>query len=227
MRFARVTGLAVALYVSATGLAKAGFLETFDSGSASFTANEPFWLDQTLTNGWIVQSTGIVPGWGNNIWQDVGGTGYFLFDGTGGDNPDPTLNEFYIGPVFSVVPDTFYTVSFYLTNGVTWNAASVQPEIDGSLLGAAVSATGWAGSDGWQQFSFSWNSGSNTSASLILHNYTTMGAGNDLGVDDISVEAAAPEPGTLSLMAGVGLAVAVLRRKRGLNCPTSPASHKG
>ncbi len=49
MRFTRVAALAVALYVFGTGSAKAGsaFLETFDSGSAIFTTDDPTgWMDQ-------------------------------------------------------------------------------------------------------------------------------------------------------------------------------------
>ncbi len=215
MRFTKVAALGVALYVLATGSAKAGsaFLETFDSGSANFTTDDDgYWLN-AYTNGYIVQNTVDVPGWGPNIWQDVSGTGFFLFDGTGGDNPYPALNEFYISPSFSVVPDTQYTVSFYLTVGSYWNLPSVQPEIDGSLLGSPVSpaADSWAQCGYWQPFSFSWNSGSNTSASLILHNYTPWGSGNDLGTDDISV--ATPEPGTLAF-AGLAFAAALVLRKR-------------
>jgi hypothetical protein len=215
MRFIRVTTLAVVLYVLGTGPAKAGtaFLETFDSGLVNFTTdNDSYWLN-AYTNGYVVQNTTEVPGWGDNIPNDVSGTGYFLFDGTGADNPDPSLNEFYISPAFSVRPDTEYTVTFYLAAGSYWNLPLVQPEIDGSLLGSPVSpaADSWAQCGIWQEFSFSWNSGSNTSASLILHNYTPYGSGNDLGTDDISV--GTPEPGTLAL-AGLALAAALLWRKR-------------
>jgi hypothetical protein len=113
-----------------------------------------------------------------------------------------------------VVPDTLYAISFFLTTGVNWGLPSVQPEIDGSLLGTPVSPQGWFGSNGWQQFTFYWNSGSNSTASLILHNYTTVGQGNDLGIDDISVADPTPEPGTLALLAFLVIPVALLRRKR-------------
>lgn len=221
MRFARVAALAVAVYGLAAIPAKAGFFETFDIGSAVFSSDEPlYWLSNPLTNAWVVQSTSSVPGWGNNIPDDPSGKGYFLFEGTGGDNPDRSLNEFYIGPTFSVVPDMLYIVSFHLAAGIGWSFASVQPEIDGSLLGSPVSPTAffWDADGGWQQFSFGWNSGSNSNASLILHDYTWVGSGNDLGVDNISVETA-PEPGTgalAALVAVMGLAVSVLARKRSL-----------
>jgi hypothetical protein len=223
MQLTRIATLGFALCVLGAGSANAGsvFLETFDSGSPSFTTDEDiYWLPGTLpdgnntTNGYVVKtSSQLWPFWGNNIPSDVSGTGYFLFEGTGDDNPNPALGEFYISPSFPVAPNTEYTVSFYLAAGSFWDFASVQPEIDGSLLGSPVSpaADSWAQCGIWQPFSFSWNSGSNISASLILHNYTPYGYGNDVGIDDISV--ATPEPGTLAL-AGLGFAAALLWRKR-------------
>jgi hypothetical protein len=51
-------------------------------------------------------------------------------------------------------------------------------------------------SSGWQQFSYTWNSGANSSASLILHDYTNTVGGNDFATDDILVSSAVatPEP---------------------------------
>jgi hypothetical protein len=92
----------------------------------------------------------------------------------------------------------------------------VQPEIDGSLLGSPVSPVGTFGSNGWQQFSFSWNSGANTSASLILHDFTTTTAGNDFGLDNIDVSSSSvPEPSSLAFL-GVGSLAALSRRRRKL-----------
>jgi hypothetical protein len=120
-----------------------------------------------------------------------------------------------------VVPNSLYTVSFYLANEDDIHVAGVQPEINGTLLGAPVSAQGNPWPEEWQQFSFTWNSGSNTSASLVLNDFTTAGSGNDFGIDNISVSDQAPpfgdptpEPGTLTLVAVLGILLALLRRKR-------------
>lgn len=228
MRFACIAALAVALYGLCTGSAKAGtvFQETFDTGSAANSPLNPYWLDPSQTNNFIFRNSGSMPpgNWSDAIPADVSGTGYFLFEGTSGDNPDSSgsyADEFYVSSVFAVVPNSLYTVSFYLANEDDIHVASVQREINGSLLGAPVSAQGNSWPEEWQQFSFTWNSGSNTSASLVLNDFTTAGSGNDFGIDNISVSGAAPqfgdptpEPGTLALVAVPGILLALLRRKR-------------
>jgi hypothetical protein len=216
MKTAKLTGpaLAGALIVLWTATASAGtvYSQNFDTGSATFTTNDPYWTNSGEDNGYIVQTTNGIGGFGDAIPQDVSGTGYFLFDGTV-DAP-PSGNEFFISPTFNVSQNTDYTVSFYLTNANDINVAQVQADLDGTLLGTPVSAAGsytdGNPADTWQQFSFTWNSGSNSTASLILHDYTTTGDGNDFGVDAISVSSpsGAPEPGTMGLLdialAGLG-----------------------
>ncbi|MGA2443502.1 MAG: PEP-CTERM sorting domain-containing protein [Tepidisphaeraceae bacterium] len=209
-----VTGLAwtAALCLICTAkTARADYSQDFNTGSATYTVNDPYWLDPNSANGFITQTTynpAIWPGnpsaFSTDINQDVSGNGYFLFEGTylyNGGTVIPTGNdEFFISPTFSVSPNTNYSVSFYLTNADTNGiaVASVQPQIDGTLLGSPVSAVGTWGSNGWQQFTFSWNSASNASASLILHDFTTTASGNDFGIDNISVSAV-PEPASASL----------------------------
>jgi hypothetical protein len=231
MQFSRAAGLAFVLSVLVAGSANAGsvFLETFDSGSANFaTGDDSYWLnyasmfDGGESNGAIITDTNHFtnwPSWSNAPWtasipNDVSGSGYFLMEGTQNYNWNENT-EFYIGPSFSVTPSTMYTVSFYATSADTVYLADLQPEIDSNLLGSPVSP-GLFYYDGWQQFSFSWNSGSNTSASVVLNDFNLNGSGNDFAVDDISVTsagAATPEPGTLAL-AGLGFAAALLLRKR-------------
>jgi hypothetical protein len=199
------------------------YSQNFDSGSATFTANDPFWLDPNEANGFITQTTNtnaIWPGgpdaFGNDIPNDVSGTGYFLFDGTylyqqTASNIPVGHDEFFISPTFAVTPATNYNVSFYLTDANGIAPPSVQPELDGTLLGSPVSPVGTFSSNGWQQFTFSWNSGSNASASLILHDFTTTTAGNDFGLDNIDISTV-PEPSTFALV-GVG-SLALLSRRR-------------
>jgi PEP-CTERM motif len=203
------------------------YSQNFNSGSATFTANDPFWLDNNRANGFITQTTNtntIWPGapgqFSTDITSDVSGNGYFLFDGTYLYNgtTSPTIpvgsDEFFISPAFSVATNTNYTVSYYLTDANGISPPSVQPQINGALLGSPVSPVGTFGSNGWQQFSFSWNSGANTSASLILHDFNTSTAGNDFGLDNIDVSSV-PEPSSLAFL-GVGSLAALSRRRRKL-----------
>lgn len=220
------TCVAVGLCAVSPGRAGTVFSESFDSGSATYTVNDPYWTDQSRANGYIIQTTNSPSVWsglfGTAIPQDASGTGYFLFEGTYGYNcPACSItagqDQFYISPSFAVDPNTDYTVSFALADvhgSTTPYAAIIQPEIDGSLLGTPVSEAGNGYSSyGWQQFSFSWNSGSNTSASLILHDFNLDPNGNDFGIDNISVDTTAPEPASF-LLAVMALALIGLRRKR-------------
>src|SRR5262249_44116344 len=123
------------------------YSQDFDSGTATYTVNDPFWRDQTEANGFITKTTNtptIFPGhpgfFGNDITQDASGTGYFLFLGTwsyGASNIIPTGNDkFFISPTFAVTANTDYLISFSLTStGGDPNPPKVQAEIGGQLLG--------------------------------------------------------------------------------------------
>jgi hypothetical protein len=213
------------LLVASAVQARAGivFSENFDTGAAVFTTNDPYWLNQASDNGYIIKTTNnnAVAGgsFGTDITNDVTGGGYFLFEGTGfyngaGDPNIPAGNDqFYISPNFAVAPNTDYQVSFYLTNADGIANANVQPEIAGTLLGTPVSAVGDYMSKGWQQFTFTWNSGANANASLILHDFTQGTTGNDFGIDSIRV--ATPEPAGFILLSVGAFGLMLHRWRRG------------
>src|SRR5579862_5811136 len=101
---------AVVLLLVGLGQARADFLETFNSGSATYTTGDPsYWLDQTnAANGFIITTTdqtAVYPGHpdyfsaasGFAITHDVSGSGYFLFDSTNTNVPSGAGDdEFYI-----------------------------------------------------------------------------------------------------------------------------------
>ena len=216
-------GAALALMVGWVGQAKAGdvYSQNFDSGSSdSVVPASTYWNDPTgaqgAYTGAITKSSGSAYGgiFGNAIPVDASGSGYFLFEGTGGPSTLGTI--IFQSPSFNVAQNTNYTVGFALTNEDPINVASLQPEIGGMLLGSPVSAAGTWTTNGWQVFDFSWNSGSNTTASLIINDFQTNTTGNDFGVDSILVSSV-PEPATLILF-GVGavsvLVISRLSRKR-------------
>lgn len=222
MNLTKMLLTAVAVF-GVIGSAKADYVQTFDSGSAVFTVNDPYWLDNGLANGFITKTTNSAAVYGNEfgaeIPHDVSGTGYFLFEGTylyqdvSGTIP-AGQNEFFISPTFAVAPNTVYNVSFYATSSNGVANPAVQPEIGGSLLGSPSTPVGDFASNGWQQFTYSWNSGANTTASLILHDFTATNGGNDFGVDDIAVTStAAPEPAMLGLLCFGFAALVAWKRK--------------
>jgi hypothetical protein len=205
------------------------YSDNFTSG-IDFTVNDSYWLNQNLANGFITtttNTTAIWPGSPNEfttaINSGVGGSGNFLFDGTYLYNGTETIpsghDQFYISSSFAVSANTEYQVSFYLTNANTLSVAQIQPDINGTLLGSsAVSAVGTWNSDGWQQFTFTWNSGSATSATLTLHDLQSSNEGNDFGIANIAVQSvqSVPEPSTfgVSILGALGMiACAPLRRR--------------
>ena len=223
MRTLRIGALVLTLMGMGTVQARAQFSENFDSGSATYTTNDPYWLDHSLANGFIIQTTddpGVFGGaFFDSIPNDVSGTGFFLFIGTasypGTVNIPAGQDQFYISPTFAVTPNTDYNLSFWLTDANGINPPSIQPEIAGMLLGAPVNPIGTFATNGWQQFTFSWNSGSNTTASLILRDLTLTPTGNDFGLDGVSL-AIVPEPGRLALLGGISTlgGLALRRRKK-------------
>ena len=171
---------------------------------ASFAGN-------SLLNGQIITSaTGIPSG--------QGGSGFFLFNNTAGTTSDYSSGMEIWGTQtgITVAANSTYTFSFYLANDNTVNNAVIQPIIDGVALSSGVTA---AGTGTWEQFSFSWNSGTNTTANLELTDLSSNPTGNDFGVDTIALTGPAPLPELpvpvlLSLGLGVVGVMQITRRYR-------------
>jgi hypothetical protein len=229
--------LVAGVVVLSGSLAKADivFQEKFDSGSATYTVSDPYWTSTAGNpyNATIIKTTAGIPLFGvNSITNDASGNGYFLFEPTDGTYPSPVTSasgEFYISPTIAVVADSIYTLSFDMTNADYSAIASVVASIDDSNA-PAVSAAGCfngAGDhcpfqDGWQTFSFTWNSGANTTAQIVLNDLTHTSGGNDFGVDDITLSGPppspppppVPEPGSAVLLTAGLAGLAVSRRRR-------------
>jgi hypothetical protein len=140
----------------------------------------------SLLNGQLVTST-------SGIGSGQGGSGYFLFDNTGGTTADYSSGMEIWGTQsgIAVRQNSSYTFSFYLANDNTINNAVIQPIIDGVALSSGVTA---AGAGAWEQFSFTWNSGTNTTANLELTDLVSNPNGNDFGVDTITLTGLTPLP---------------------------------
>jgi hypothetical protein len=227
--------LACALMLARPGAASVLYLENFNAGTAlsadslvDYGAIASYWTSNADQNGNVVKNTGSVGSFGSDIPQDASGSGYFLFEGTAADSSATT---FFVSSSIAVAQNTDYTLTFDLVNATTCNvsfynftncSAQVQATVGGNALGTVSAAGDYSLGNQWQQFSFNFNSGSNTSVSIQLDDKFTgvdgygSGTGNDFGVDDISLSTA-PEPSTLGLF-GAGALLAVLgglkRRKR-------------
>lgn len=108
-----------------------------------------------------------------------GGTGSFMaVNGTGVANTEIWCQQ------VSVIPNTIYEFSAWVTSTSPNNPAVLQFSVNGNLLSVPFNASSVVNS--WNQFFATWNSGSNTTVEICIVNQNTILSGNDFGIDDIS-----------------------------------------
>ncbi len=114
----------------------------------------------------------------------------------------------------NVAQNTDYTFSFWLGSAHPASPAILAPRINGAWQMPEAPATG--GTPGWTQFSYVWNSGAYTTATVELINRNLQPYGNDFVLDDMSFSGGAvPEPATWAMMIlGFGAVGSLLRRRR-------------
>jgi gliding motility-associated-like protein len=83
----------------------------------------------------------------------------------------------------NVLPNQIYTFSYWLQTIATPNLALIDVAINGTIIG---SATAPATTCSWVQYTYTWNSGTNTMATIAIYDRLTIQNGNDFGLDDIS-----------------------------------------
>ena len=119
-------------------------------------------------------------------------------------HPDP--NKIVWQQTVSVSANTAYIFSGWVSSWYPTSPAQLQISINSIPLGV-VTAPNTTGV--WQQFSFTWFSGTSTTAVLSIVNLNTERFGNDFALDDLSF---VPEPVSL-LALGAGL-IGLAARKR-------------
>ena len=90
----------------------------------------------------------------------------------------------------SVLPNTNYTVQYWLQSIDPNSPAQLELQVNGSpITGNASTSTGTAPSAAcqWKLISYSWNSGSNTVAEISIIGRNLSSFGNDFAIDDISM----------------------------------------
>lgn len=97
----------------------------------------------------------------------------------------------------TVTPNTDYTFSFYMGNQNTSSSTPSNPaQIIAFINGVNLVATGekvnGSGHFSWKKYSYTWNSGSATTAELGLRNGVGTGSGNDFVIDEITLVKAHP-----------------------------------
>lgn len=158
--------------------------------------------NEAVTNGSFTQgNTGFTSGYvfTNNLWAEstywVGpnaNTVHPNFVGTARTPPNfmvvngssnPSLNV-WCQTIQNIVPNTTYEFSTWVSSVAPGNPAILQFRVNNVALSTAFVAP--AQTQQWIQYTATWFSGANTTATICIQNQNTAGGGNDFGLDDIS-----------------------------------------
>lgn len=168
------------------------FAQHFDSVPINYSASPPY------TKAQLYCINGFVPNATELFSQDAVGKqgGGFLANYTDSLNGFGFTNDGFTYAVgdtvyrtnttINVTPNTNYVFSFYLGNLSTTNRAQIVPIINTTVLTPFVQANG-EGNPSWTKFSFNWNSGAATTATITLRNLTGTRVGNDFVIDEIAL----------------------------------------
>lgn len=107
----------------------------------------------------------------------TGGGNMLAVNGSGTPNSDVWCQT------VTVVPNTQYVFECWVATLVSSSPAILQFSINGGLLGAPFNAPG--STCNWVRFFSTWNSGSNTTATICIVNQNTAVGGNDFALDDL------------------------------------------
>jgi len=159
----------------------------FESGNTGFTTGYTYGDVSGPGAYWIGKNASQAPG-AYQDWYNGGdhttGTGNMLVVNGANADTTPVWEE-----VVPVTPNTTYTFSYWGA-GVDHDSNSVshlQLKINGSSVGSNTFPANSPDNGGkWENFTFTWNSGSSTSADLALFDLNTDTPWNDFALDDIS-----------------------------------------
>ena len=96
----------------------------------------------------------------------------------------PIINVNVWTQAVAVTPNTNYAFSTWVQALYNPNPAQLSFSINGGTLGSLITAS--LPTCTWNQFYTTWNSGSNTTATIAIVNKNTFVQGNDFALDDIS-----------------------------------------
>lgn len=158
----------------------------FTFGNVGFTTDYQYLL--SAPTGGIQKAYGIVANpnsWFSsfsNCTDHTTGTGKMMvIDGSTSNGG----NDKFWSQIISTVANQNYTFSYWVQTVSTPNPATIAVKINGVLLGTNTApATATCGN--WTQYTFNWNSGSSTSATIEMYDTNTQVSGNDFAIDDIT-----------------------------------------
>ena len=152
----------------------------FEGGNSDFTSDYVYNPGDLVPEGFydvINNPMSDHPGFAACMDHTSGGGNMMVVNGAGIPNQNVWCQT------VSVMPNTQYVFSAWVTSVVAASPALLQFSINGSPLGNIFAAPG--GTCNWQQFFQLWNSGPNSSATICIVNQNTTLGGNDFALDDI------------------------------------------
>ncbi|MFM2265087.1 MAG: hypothetical protein RLZ77_505 [Bacteroidota bacterium] len=99
-------------------------------------------------------------------------------------------NDKVWGQTVAVLPNKTYTFSYWLQTIATPNQALIEIKINGTTLGTALAPNTNCQTT---QYTYQWNSGSNTTAQIEIFDRIFAANGNDFSLDDISLVDNSPQ----------------------------------
>ena len=166
----------------------------FSSGNASFTndfiyvaenpdVDDELWAEGTYSV--CSNSSAVHHNW--NPCTGLGGSGNFLMV-----NGNTATNKSVWRQTVTVVPETVYYFTLWITSVHPKNPARLEFSVNGTRLSSNITASATTGR--WREFYATWNSGSNTSADISINNCNARAHGNDFGLDNISFAPCSKNP---------------------------------
>ncbi len=152
----------------------------FNAGNTGFTSDYTFAANNTTEGEYFVGSSPLA--WNaalSNCSDHTTGSGNMLLV-----NGSPVANVNVWRQTVAVTPNTNYAFSSWIQALYPPNPAQLSFSINGSDIGTLITAS--LPTCTWSQFYTTWNSGSNTTATISIVNKNTIVQGNDFALDDIS-----------------------------------------
>ena len=184
----------------------------FSAGNSGFASGYTFVTSSSNTNCYPEGSYSVTTNPINchNLWSSFGdhttGTGNMLIV-----NGAPAANVPVWSESLAVQANTQYFFSAWVASTYTANPAQLNFLINGSQVGGTFTASTTTGL--WQQFTASWNSGSNTTAALGIVDQNIIRSGNDFALDDLAFSSV-PEPASWILLCILTPALLFWQRRR-------------
>jgi len=156
----------------------------FSAGNTGFSSSYTYQNPNSVEGQYWVAPGSQVNGWNGGMNSNgdhtTGSGNLMIVNGAGTPNSNVWCQT------ITVLPNTTYLFSTWVSSLNNSNPALLQFSINGVNLGSIFNAPATWGS--WIQFFTSWSSGASTSASICVVNQNTTLSGNDFGLDDISFQ---------------------------------------